>query len=1174
MAHPRTPIEGPAQPLPKADGGIDFGRVAVYTTQSGVGQQPTIGDTVSVVEEVPNSPGQLLDERTRTLTERRFGHHFSQIRVNRIGTPQAELAVNRPGDAYEQEADRVADSVMRNSEATNGPPSDFTRGHAPTESMASVPPATDIFLRSDQTIQASSHFTQARPDLENRLNSSKGQGKPLSNGVRSFFEPRFGRDFSDVRVHTGSDAVQLNREVDAEAFTFGKDIYFGAGQFPGKTGLTAHELTHVVQQTGVDSVPRDLRLIQRQVAKTATFVPYQIYVKEKMTAEEFKAAAMRQIFGGIPKNVKWEHAESVYVPEKSPYTVQVDTELLKQQRGQASRERGIGVDAGGGVVGAEERAKAFASGPKSDEKTALLDEIDRRYFEAIGDKTKTKIRAGEKGKADLWRMIRDEVLFQHEYITNLPPDVKDLLKSSTQGKDMTPADYERLFAIAKKIAKMPPGQLSDYASKVTDAPTDLVELDASLDKYIAEMAKRNQQSEERKTVQNKLVGLEEVYKKYRLYKTLLTSGSMGAALSGVNPQGGGAGLVTVRESEKLRKEIDTEVQAYKFTGIDDFESYISRFEQAFEQEAANISLNILEKYAGRLYRESERYKNPAEVAALYQALGGVRASYQEFEVNAKIWNDYVRARNKASEQSRIPGQGHLTTDYYTSTTLSEAEEARKKAEAAKASAQQQLAGISSDHPIFQEGDLPLDRRIDKAALAKASESELAAVLQGHIHNRMTAIGEARAEIEGKSELIYRMDAKTMARFYAQQGIKADSIHDMIIQDKIHSDAIVKLVIGIGVAMVAIALAVVTAGAATPALLAAGTALAGAGLGAYQAYEAYVEYTEQEKLADVGLATDPSMVWLVIAVVGAGIDLAVAAKAVKALGPAAKALNAGGDLAEFTKAVRALEKENEIEAKVARAAERAGAAREGFKEATADLGKALGKAYSIPGPFTDPEVYKALVKMAREAIKTKFYDLQKFIDELMLARVRKGLAGLAPEELVKAKQAWEEAQGLEAAEAAIESAEKAQVGSYNTKIKWGIQTVDARPHTSIKGAFWGRRTPQANVRVNAYELKINPNNESFYLPHPSGGYVQFEGLLGTELVQDGKLIMQQRSIYHVADMPSFAAQQVLNEARRQVAAASAAGMRVEWLVSESRAMQQLDALFKKEGIAITLSLLPE
>jgi hypothetical protein len=101
--------------------------------------------------------------------------------------------------------------------------------------------------RSPQESEAS--HNDASENLENQLNSSKGGGSPLPDDVRSFMEPRFGADFSQVRVHTDSQAVQMNQAVGAQAFTHGSDIYFGSGKSPGISDLTAHELTHVVQQT-------------------------------------------------------------------------------------------------------------------------------------------------------------------------------------------------------------------------------------------------------------------------------------------------------------------------------------------------------------------------------------------------------------------------------------------------------------------------------------------------------------------------------------------------------------------------------------------------------------------------------------------------------------------------------------------------------------------------------------------------------------------------------------------------------------------------------------------------------------------------------------------------------------------------------------------------------------
>jgi len=91
---------------------------------------------------------------------------------------------------------------------------------------------------------------EAGDDVESQISQSKGLGSPLPDPVRSYMEPRFGVDFSGVRVHTGNDAVQMNRDIGAQAFTHGSDVYFGEGRSPNNLELTAHELTHVVQQTG------------------------------------------------------------------------------------------------------------------------------------------------------------------------------------------------------------------------------------------------------------------------------------------------------------------------------------------------------------------------------------------------------------------------------------------------------------------------------------------------------------------------------------------------------------------------------------------------------------------------------------------------------------------------------------------------------------------------------------------------------------------------------------------------------------------------------------------------------------------------------------------------------------------------------------------------------------
>ncbi|MCK5012997.1 MAG: DUF4157 domain-containing protein [Candidatus Omnitrophica bacterium] len=95
---------------------------------------------------------------------------------------------------------------------------------------------------------------EVTPEMGRDIQSIKGTGQPLSASERTFFEPRFGVDFDDVHVHSDARAARVARSVNARTFTLGRDVVFGAGQYaPGMSEgrrLLAHELTHVVQQSG------------------------------------------------------------------------------------------------------------------------------------------------------------------------------------------------------------------------------------------------------------------------------------------------------------------------------------------------------------------------------------------------------------------------------------------------------------------------------------------------------------------------------------------------------------------------------------------------------------------------------------------------------------------------------------------------------------------------------------------------------------------------------------------------------------------------------------------------------------------------------------------------------------------------------------------------------------
>ncbi|HEY2669686.1 MAG TPA: DUF4157 domain-containing protein, partial [Rugosimonospora sp.] len=143
---------------------------------------------------------------------------------------QTKLRVSAAGDAYEKEADRVADRVVGMS------------AQAGTGDPARSAPRIDVQrLPADPAGPGGGPVDLALPS---------GGGRPLSEATRSFMEPRFHRDFGDVRVHSGPDADGLAQRIRARAFTHQQHVYLRAGESEHDHRLMAHELTHVIQQSG------------------------------------------------------------------------------------------------------------------------------------------------------------------------------------------------------------------------------------------------------------------------------------------------------------------------------------------------------------------------------------------------------------------------------------------------------------------------------------------------------------------------------------------------------------------------------------------------------------------------------------------------------------------------------------------------------------------------------------------------------------------------------------------------------------------------------------------------------------------------------------------------------------------------------------------------------------
>jgi hypothetical protein len=216
------------------------------------------GGTPSVESIATQLSGMHTAQRAPVLLalQQTHGNRYVQRVISGI---QAKLVVGQPGDKYEQEADRVADAVMQMPEP--GVQRQFELEEEEEELIQTKPlvnqitPLVQIQVEEEELLQARNRAVvtpKVTPDLESQIKAIKGGGRPLAESERAFFEPRFGYDFSRVRVHTDSKAAELAQAVDARAFTVGQDVVFGAGQYAPRTNsgqhILAHELVHTVQQ--------------------------------------------------------------------------------------------------------------------------------------------------------------------------------------------------------------------------------------------------------------------------------------------------------------------------------------------------------------------------------------------------------------------------------------------------------------------------------------------------------------------------------------------------------------------------------------------------------------------------------------------------------------------------------------------------------------------------------------------------------------------------------------------------------------------------------------------------------------------------------------------------------------------------------------------------------------
>jgi hypothetical protein len=217
----------------------------------------------------PKAPESTV-RATFGLTLDRLGNQ-ALLSLLRSGRLQRMARVSQPGDEYEREADRAAEQVMRMPEPRIQPACACGGG---CRKCRNEQQGRDQESFQTKRVQASDAAQISVPPIVHEVLRSPGQS--LDPATRAFMEPRFGRDFSRVRTHSGAAAERSAAEVNAKAYTVGHDIVFAAGrlapEMPEGRRLLAHELTHVVQQAGADGIGIDQTGERRDRSQASTDV--------------------------------------------------------------------------------------------------------------------------------------------------------------------------------------------------------------------------------------------------------------------------------------------------------------------------------------------------------------------------------------------------------------------------------------------------------------------------------------------------------------------------------------------------------------------------------------------------------------------------------------------------------------------------------------------------------------------------------------------------------------------------------------------------------------------------------------------------------------------------------------------------------------------------------------
>ncbi len=787
-------------------------------------------------------------------------------------------------------------------------------------------------------------------------------------------------DLGHVRVHTDGRAGDAARALRARAFTVGRDIVFGAGEFRPHTSegrrLLAHELAHVAEATGTSGAA--LATVRRQPAPGAADddppARYSVAIPPGVgTENELLRYVETYIFGRV--------VDFTWRPETADVAKRMDDPAKyvgERVTFRVRRSEVIGLGLRRQTDAEKEAANAAYRTLDPDER----EEIDRRYFESIGDKSRTKIGEGELGKSEIWHGFKRQFLAEKRRIESLPDGIRELLGEPWE---LTPRKFEVLLPLVERLSRLSAAEIEDFKLTANYKTRDLKELAYALDVYENRKAQREAATASRDGLVQKLYGAEKLYHLYKQFGHEPARLEQEARDKNTQASGDKANALRVRAS-KLRAEeterFNAALKAHGFKSRVEFEQAMDAYEQAFLKESVAITVDLLRKLDHKFWEAEEHYSRDDAVDQLLadaQATGAPELVHQAQQRIAE-----ARVLSEKGRLQTVQGAAHIGNKL-----SSEAGRKMNEAQALTTKASVAIKGLKG-HPLIA------DEKFPRAEIVTGDRAKAQSAMLAYIRKRRRDVAISQENLRDDPKLVYKLP-KVMAPSLALQGVEAGSILHEIITDRqrkyLKDERFYELLL----VLVQLVLSILPGGVVVTAV----ARIAAAGVGVYQALTAYKEYEKQSSFATVGLADEPSFAWVIVAVVGAGLDLGAAVKAVHGMKGAVTAFNKSHEIDDL---MASLEK---LPENIRQSVLKAAVAEIEIAEAFAKGSSKLGAAFSGPAIFR--AVPSASVWLYRLG-KGRAIGFKRFMQELK-ARKLLDEAKLTAEEVTRFKAMFDEARNV-------------------------------------------------------------------------------------------------------------------------------------------------------------------